>query len=133
FDVTRSFGCVAEGVAQFLNGVVKSRVEVHEGIRGPEFLTEFLASDQVTGTFEQMGEYLERLVLQLQANAVLPQFTRTQVHIKGAEANFAGLGSGFHGRAFGLPGSLSKITSSVVHQILRACFRKSSEFIELDE
>jgi hypothetical protein len=46
-------------------------VEVHEGVGGPKFLAQFLASDDVAGALEQERENLERLLLQTELPAVL--------------------------------------------------------------
>ena len=54
-------------------------VEVDEGVGRPETIANLVAGDDFAGFFEQQGEDLERLVLQLDAEAVLAKFTGAQV------------------------------------------------------
>jgi hypothetical protein len=49
-------------------------VEVNEGIAGPEAMLKLLASDHLPAVFQKDGEDLGRLLLELDANAMLAQF-----------------------------------------------------------
>ena len=89
-DVAGFLGRIGQDVAQLLDGAVQTGIEVNKSVCRPEFLTEFLARNYVAGMLEQKREYLEGLVLKLQADAVLVQLARTQVDFEGAEARLAG-------------------------------------------
>jgi hypothetical protein len=45
-------------------------VEVDERIGGPQTLAQLFPGDDVSGPFQQVGEYLERLLLELNAHAI---------------------------------------------------------------
>ncbi len=76
-------------------------VEIDEGVGGPEFLAQIIASDHVASALQEQGEHLERLILQAELGAVLAQLAGGEVELEDAKAgDSAGAiawGSG-HGR-----------------------------------
>src|SRR5262249_4344834 len=88
---------VRKGFAKAFNRGVDAAIEVDKSVGRPKFLAEFFAGDQVARMCKQESEYLKGLVLELQADAVLVQLTRTQIDIVNAEAQLAAWGSSFHG------------------------------------
>ncbi len=61
-------------------------IEVNEGVAGPEAMLKLLASDHLPAVFQKDGENLGRLLLELDANAMLAQLTGPQVELIRAEA-----------------------------------------------
>jgi|SRR5580700_10898764 hypothetical protein len=78
-DVARVFRVVVQGLPEFLDGAVEAKVEVDEGVFRPKFFLEFVAGDDQARALEQHREDLERLLLELDANARLAQFASLQV------------------------------------------------------
>ena len=62
-------------------------LEVSEGVGWPEFLLQFLASDQFSGAEDQGFEHLKRLAGQTDADALLAQFGGLEIHLEDAEAD----------------------------------------------
>jgi hypothetical protein len=63
FDEAGTLGRVAEGLTDLVDRLVEPVVEIHERVRGPEFLLKFLATDDLTGALEQYRQDLEGLLL----------------------------------------------------------------------
>jgi hypothetical protein len=89
FDEVGSFCRIAEGFAEFVDGLVEAVVEIDKRVGGPEAAAEFLASDDLAGRFEEHGEDLEGLILETETMPVVAEFTRTQIELIRAEANRA--------------------------------------------
>src|SRR5262245_52137055 len=62
-DVARCLGSVAEGLAQPLDGVVQTAVEINEGIRGPDLPMEVLTCDDFASMLQQDAEEPKGLIL----------------------------------------------------------------------
>jgi hypothetical protein len=62
-------------------------IKVNEGVAGPQASLQFLTSDHFPAVFQKDGEDLTRLFLELDANAVLAQFSGTEVELVNAEAH----------------------------------------------
>lgn len=62
----------------------------------PEPPSEILAPDHDAGTFEQGGQDAQRLLLQREADAALPQLADPDVHLEGAEPEDGDAAEGFN-------------------------------------
>ena len=69
-------------VADLVDCFVEALVEIDEGSLGPEPGPELAAGDDVAGLFEQRRQDLERLVFQLDPDAVFPQLPRLRPDLK---------------------------------------------------
>jgi len=83
---SRVAGLVAEGFAETVDGGVEAVLEVDEGAIGPEFAADFFAGEDFGGAREQHGEDLERLCVQLDANALAAEFASCRVELEDSEA-----------------------------------------------
>ena len=63
FDEAGILRGVAEGLTDLVDRLIEPVVEVHERVRGPEFLLKFLATDDLAGMLEQHCQDLEGLLL----------------------------------------------------------------------
>jgi hypothetical protein len=63
FQKAGTLGRVAEGVTDFVYGLVESVFEIHESACGPEFLLKFLASHDLAGVLKEHPQHLEGLFL----------------------------------------------------------------------
>jgi hypothetical protein len=61
-------------------------LEVHEGVRGPQALSQLLASDQLTGSVHERAQYLEGLYGDLDPDALPSHLAGAPVDFKDAEA-----------------------------------------------
>ena len=93
-DILRILRGVAERLADLINRRAQAVVEVDDRFRAPDLLLQFLPGDDFSGVAEQDGEQLERLALQLDADAALPQFTGPQVGFEHAKPDFSRIASG---------------------------------------
>jgi hypothetical protein len=66
-------------LTQLLDGFVQAFVELHEGVARPKGPLEFLAADQPSGAFQQQSQHPERLILERDLPAALPQLTRREI------------------------------------------------------
>ena len=82
FDEAGTLGGVAEGLTDFVDRLVEPVVEIHERVRGPEFLLKFLATDDLTGVLEQHLQHLEGLLLEPDSQAALAQFASPKIHLE---------------------------------------------------
>jgi len=64
---------------------VEAAIEVDEGVLGPELFLELVAGDHAALLLKQGSQYLERLGLQVQADAVLAQLAYVQIDFKWTE------------------------------------------------
>ena len=93
-------GCgIAEHFAQLVHSSVQAVIEVHERIRGPQTIAQFLACDHGTCAFQQHSENREGLILEAQPASLLAKLARPQVGLVNAKAeNPRVLGGGRVGR-----------------------------------
>jgi hypothetical protein len=99
-DVERMLGGVIEGLTDLLDGFVEPLVKVHEGVVRPEAAAQFLAGDELAGTFQEGGEHLEGLFLEVNLTALLADFSRLKVSLESSETDQACGGRlGYHGSA----------------------------------
>ena len=88
FDVARR-GCrVTQGVAELLDGLVQSVVKVDKDVRGPKALLKFVASEYLTGAFEQDCQDLQWLLGQPQFRPIPAQLSGFEIELKEAKANY---------------------------------------------
>jgi len=57
-------------------------VEIHESVRGPEFLLKLFASYDLAGVLKQHRQELEGLFLKANSEAVLPQFAGAKIQFE---------------------------------------------------
>src|SRR5580765_5462999 len=86
-DKTHVAGRIAQSLSQFVDRRIEAMVEINEDFIWPEPGTQFLATDQFSGSFEEQGQDLKRLAGETDLGAVLPQFTRLQVNLIALEAD----------------------------------------------
>jgi hypothetical protein len=89
FNEAGIFGGITEGVAQALDGGVQAVVEIHEGVGRPEPAPQLFPGKNFTGTLEEHGQDLERLLLESHLSAVPPEFTGAEIHFEGTKADDA--------------------------------------------
>src|SRR5437899_4068618 len=85
-DVAWVFGGIAQRDAQTIGSCIEPVVEINEDVRGPQPVLQLLASDHIAGTFDQSLQYLQRLSLQPELDAMLPQLARAHVELEDAES-----------------------------------------------
>jgi hypothetical protein len=85
FDVTRGFGFVAQGFAQALHRIVDTLIEFDKGIGRPKALLKFLSGDELAGFFQKNQQHRKRLILKLNADAMLAQLPRAGVELEDPE------------------------------------------------
>jgi hypothetical protein len=61
-------------------------VEIHEGVRRPEFCLKFLASYHVSGTLKQHRQDLQGLFLKANPQAVLAQFASAKIQLENSKS-----------------------------------------------
>src|ERR1700722_11812615 len=90
-------GGVAEGFADLIDGCAKGVVKVADSVFTPQERLQILAGDDLARPFEQGGEHLEWLALQLDLTARLPQLSRLQIRLVESKGDFrTALQSGRH-------------------------------------
>ena len=57
-------------------------IEIDEGFSGPDLRSKFFAGHQFARAVQQCGEYLYRLALQAELNAMLAQFGGSHIQLK---------------------------------------------------
>src|SRR5499427_8328728 len=85
-DVTGMVGVIAQRLANLPNSAIKSYIEVNEGVSRPQLLLQLLPRDQCACVGQQLNQYPEGLLLQLNANTVLAQFSVPLRKFKRSEA-----------------------------------------------
>jgi hypothetical protein len=85
-DITRSLGVIAQGFAQTLHRVVDAFIEFDEGIRGPEALLKLFFRNELPGFLEENQQDSKRLVLEIDAHAVLAHFAGAWVDLEDPES-----------------------------------------------
>jgi hypothetical protein len=87
FNKTRSIGDIPKGFPQPFDGVVQAVIEVDKGVGGPKALPQFFAVHHVARMLQQELQDLQRLLLQLHPDAMLPQFSGDRIYLERTEAN----------------------------------------------
>jgi hypothetical protein len=82
----RTAGCIFQRFADAVDSGVDAMFVVDEGAVGPEFARDLLARQQLAGPVYQHQEHLERLGIELDANALAAKLTRSGVCFKCSEA-----------------------------------------------
>ena len=62
-------------------------IEANEGVRRPEFIAQFLSSNQLSRPFQERRQYLKGLFLQFYLLSPLAQFPGVEIDLEGAEAD----------------------------------------------
>ena len=86
-DIPRAVGGISQRRSQFSHGLVQAAIEIHKRVGRPKFSPQFLAGHHFSGMFQKEGKNLERLLLQLDSNAILPQFRCAQVYLKDSKTS----------------------------------------------
>jgi hypothetical protein len=84
-DITRIFRRVAKSLPEPCNSRIQSMFEIDKGVIGPETLSEFFSGNDRSGLFQERSEYLKRLRLQSNPNAVFPQHGFIKVDLERAK------------------------------------------------
>ena len=87
FHKTRTFGRVAEDFAQLHHSIIQAVIEIDECISLPQAISQFIPGDDLTGSFQENGQNLERLFREFQAETVLAKFAGLKVHLENTEAH----------------------------------------------
>src|SRR5207247_3958121 len=77
-DEARVLGGIFEGLAQPVNRLVQAAIEIDKGVGAPQLLLQFLTGHRLSGSLEQHGQDLKGLILELDLEALLPQFAGLQ-------------------------------------------------------
>jgi hypothetical protein len=78
-------GGISQGVPEAPDGGIQAVVEVDIGIGRPEAVAQFFPGDDLARTVQQFGEYLKRLLLQLDLGPTAAELTRAQIEFKNSE------------------------------------------------
>ena len=89
---------IAERVADFVDGLVEAMVEVNEGVLGPEVLLKLLAGNDLSRLFQEHGENLEGLLLQLDPDPLPAKFSGPEIDFEDSEMDHMGQIVWFHTR-----------------------------------
>ena len=81
-DVPRTIGGIPQRRPQLGHSLVQAAVEIHESVSRPKLFAQLFTGHHFSRVFQQEGENLERLFLQLDTNAVLAQFGGARVYLK---------------------------------------------------
>ena len=87
FDEAWVVGGIPQGFAQALDRIVQPLIEINERVSRPDPPSYFLPGYHFAGTFQKDLQDLERLILELDLDAPLAQFSRTQINFEHAETN----------------------------------------------
>lgn len=89
-------GGVSEGFSDFVDGSAKGVVEVDDGILAPYAGLKFFSCNDLSGAFDQCGEDLEGLPLELDPEACLPKFAALEIDFIKSEAKSGARRRGLH-------------------------------------
>jgi len=92
-DESWSGSRISERFSNLVDGRIESAVKLDKCVSGPQPLLQFFARDHLAGILEQQGQDAERLFLQRDLQAVLPEFPGFDVHLEGPEPDRVGTGS----------------------------------------
>jgi hypothetical protein len=85
FHKARTLGGVAEGLTDFADRFVETMVEIHESVRGPEFLLKLLPSHDLAGMLKHHRQELEGLFLKPYSQTVFPQFAGAKIQFENSK------------------------------------------------
>ena len=88
-NIARLVRGIAQGFTKLVDGSIEAMAEVHESVVGPDASTKLVARNELARAVEESYEDLERLATELEANAMAPEFTGTEVRFKGTEPDAA--------------------------------------------
>ena len=87
FDKRWIFCRVAQSIAQPADRGVQAVIKIDKGVRRPKLLLQFIADNDLTRSFDQSKQYLERLFLQPYPRTVATKFPRPQIHFERTKAD----------------------------------------------
>ena len=74
-----------QSLTDLVDRFVEPVVEIHERVRGPELILQFLATNDLAGALEQHRQDLEGLLLKPNSQDSLAQFGRTKIQLEHPE------------------------------------------------
>jgi hypothetical protein len=80
-------GVVVEGLTEFVDGSVQAVVKVHEGVGGPESVTELVPLDHLARTFQKNLKNVKRAVLKLDSYPILAKFRPGKIGLVRSETH----------------------------------------------
>jgi len=86
FDITRIFGVIIQGLAQFVDRNAQAVVAILNRIAEPYSFANLVAGDDFTAVLQQSNKNSKGLLLQPHGFAVSSQFPSTNGQLKGSEA-----------------------------------------------
>ncbi len=86
-DVAWRFGRIAKRLAQPLDGVVKTLLEVNKRVGRPDPLLQLIPGDDLARVLKQRLQDLKRLFLEFDLGALFVQLCALHIHFEHAEAN----------------------------------------------
>ena len=86
-DKHRSVRRFTERIAQPFDGGIKTMIKVDKGVRRPELIAQFLSGNQFSRMFQQSGQHLKRLFLELYFLSPLAEFPGLKINFKVAETD----------------------------------------------
>jgi hypothetical protein len=87
FDEPRTFGRIAECVAELPDGAVQAEFEIDARIAGPELALQLFTRDEASGALQQNPQDLQRLVGESDSSSGLAKLTGIGIKFEDAEAN----------------------------------------------
>jgi len=87
---SRAVSGVVKSPAEPFHSRVKAMFKIHIGVSRPEPLAKLVARNQFAGAFEKADQNLNRLPLQPDFTALLPELPRTQVKLEEPESQRTG-------------------------------------------
>ena len=76
---------IAQSLAEFVDRLVDTLVEVDEGVVRPQPGAQFFPGDQFAGSVDQRTQDIERLALQLDAGPVFADFPGNEIDVEHTE------------------------------------------------
>src|SRR5262249_42391394 len=76
---------VAKRIAQARHGAIEALIEFYKGVSGPDAVAQLFATHDLTGKFQKQLKDFERLVLQLDPDALFTQLEALQVEFEYTE------------------------------------------------
>ena len=88
FDESRLVGVVPQHVAEPVDGLVETAIEVDKGVVRPELSCELLPRHQFARVLEQEQEHLQRLFLQLHPGTLATQLARARIDFENPKTDW---------------------------------------------
>jgi hypothetical protein len=86
-DETRLLGVVPQSCAKFVNGFIKTALEVDKSVFRPQSFVEFFPRHHLAGTLQQQHERLKRLFLQIDLGALPAQLAGSSINLEEPETD----------------------------------------------